>query len=645
MITLKSGVATGVRLISTRHLVLTLACVFAGIIPAHGESVKPVDRIVIGPNILVSRDGDIPHCETMVAANPRDPKNLVGGSIVMVGGDASFATKPYVSFDGGANWTDINLPTGSSGDPQVGFGITGTAYFIGLNFDGMTFYRSEDGGKTWNKGLNLGKHHDHEMLTTDLTYGPYAGRVYLTDEADVPGSKEMEDLQMRRRVVLFRSTDDGRSFLGPIEVARGNNTGMGAENLVLFSDGTLFIPIIEYPNYAIDKKADSWKLVFALSQDGGVTFSPLQTISTIRFGGAEAMRSAQRSGQVDQMGAPVFAVDRQGKFRDRIYAAWTDFDGTRYRLMLTWSNDRGKNWVKPKLVDPGAPAYASQFQPMIAVDSKGTLGIMYYDTEGFPKRDQFLVSFTGSTDGGETLLPKKRLSSEVSQPFGSGNVRPGPFTTAERGMITADFVSGVSRWVDGGDYIGLTVSDDDVFHPFWADARSGTYQLYSAPVRIMTAAEEEAQGAQPALLSAAAKEKVSVSDKVTLIFDPISYDQQTREAILPIRLKNISNETLYPPFQVEVKELAHPYMIKSHEPLDPPVILNATNGKQGVGATFDYSTAIGDFPALEPGAVTSAIPWRLQAASAVKTNFHLGIEVTGHTLKPQPAAETKSGGQ
>src|SRR5581483_9381739 len=96
-------------------------------------------RMIIGPNILVSRDGDVPHCETMIAANPRDPKNLVGGSIVGTTESASFVTKPYVSFDGGAEWNDINLPTGSSGDPQVGFGINGTAYFVGLNFEGMTF--------------------------------------------------------------------------------------------------------------------------------------------------------------------------------------------------------------------------------------------------------------------------------------------------------------------------------------------------------------------------------------------------------------------------------------------------------------------------------------------------------------------------
>src|SRR5688500_13377739 len=42
---------------------------------------RPV-RIVVGPEFLVSRDGDVAHTETMIAANPRDPKNLIGGSIV-----------------------------------------------------------------------------------------------------------------------------------------------------------------------------------------------------------------------------------------------------------------------------------------------------------------------------------------------------------------------------------------------------------------------------------------------------------------------------------------------------------------------------------------------------------------------------------
>jgi hypothetical protein len=601
---------------------LAVACALAA---AGAETPGP--RIVVGPNILVSRDGDVAHCETMIAADPTDPKNLLGGSIVMIRPDGGSANKAYVSSDGGSTWTDVTFPEEmehGGGDPQVGFGITGTAYFVGLS-NGMNFYRSEDKGKIWSKPVNLGRNHDHEMLITDHTFGPFAGRIYLTDESDVPGSREMEDLQMRRRVVLFRSVDDGRSFIGPIEVARGNNTGLAAQNLLVLSDGTLFIPMIEYPNYATDKDAATWKAVFSLSSDGGVTFSPPRPIAEIRFGGVKAMRKAQGSGRVDQMAGPVFAVDPGGVFRDRIYAAWTDFEGDRYRLVVTWSGDRGKTWSAPRPLDPGAPGYASQFQPMVAVNPDGVLGVYWYDTDGFPSRDRFEISFTASLDGGQTFLPKVRVSSATSSPFGSGNLRPGPFVHAERGLVTASFVSGMSRWPAGGDYIGLTAGRDGVFHPFWTDGRSGTYQLYTAPIRVLS-------GGEPA---APAPEKVaaSLSDKVTLVFDPIQYDRDTREVLLAVRLKNVSKQALYPPFSVEIKELAHPYSVKAHEEVDTPTILNASNGKTGVGAAFDYSKALHDLESLEPEAVTDAILWRFKAASAVKTSFHFGAEITGYVAK------------
>jgi hypothetical protein len=38
-------------------------------------------KIVVGPNYLVSHDGDFPHCEMMIAANPLDARNLMATSI------------------------------------------------------------------------------------------------------------------------------------------------------------------------------------------------------------------------------------------------------------------------------------------------------------------------------------------------------------------------------------------------------------------------------------------------------------------------------------------------------------------------------------------------------------------------------------
>ena len=205
-------------------------------------------------------------------------------------------------------------------------------------------------------------------------------------------------------------------------------------------------------------------------------------------------------------------------------------------------------------------------------------------------------------------------------------------------MVIADFISGISRWPNGGDYIGMTADGDGMFHPFWTDARSGTYQLYTAAIQVTAEHPKEA--------SAQAKRvQASISDRVTLVFDPIQYDQQKREVVLPVRLKNTSKEKLYPPFQVEIKELIHPYTAKAHEEQDLPVFLNASNGKTGVGAVFDYSKALGDLDVLEPDAVTDAIEWKIKTASPVQTNFHLGTVITGFVDSRSQEKSTTEKGQ
>ena len=112
---------------------------------------------------------------------------------------------------------------------------------------------------------------------------------------------------------------------------------------------------------------------------------------------------------------------------------------------------------------------------------------------------------------------------------------------------------------------------------------------------------------------------------------------EKREVLLSVRLKNTSKDALYPPFQVEIKELIHPYQVKSGDADKAivPEILNSANGKRGVGATFDYSKAIHDLDSLAPDAVTDAVVWRLKAPSPVKTSFHMGTEVSGFVAKKE----------
>jgi hypothetical protein len=92
-------------------------------------------RLLVGPDVLVSRDGESPHVELMIAANPRRPGNLVGAAITGTGPDGSDATSSYASFDGGATWKAVPLPeprAAGGGDPQVTFTAAGTALHAAL---------------------------------------------------------------------------------------------------------------------------------------------------------------------------------------------------------------------------------------------------------------------------------------------------------------------------------------------------------------------------------------------------------------------------------------------------------------------------------------------------------------------------------
>ena len=90
---------------------------------AFGESAAQV-RIAVGPNVLVSRDGDVSHVESAVAANPSDSLNLVATAITFTLPQGGYVNKTYATFDGGFSWYDARLPEDrdlGSIDPKVAF--------------------------------------------------------------------------------------------------------------------------------------------------------------------------------------------------------------------------------------------------------------------------------------------------------------------------------------------------------------------------------------------------------------------------------------------------------------------------------------------------------------------------------------------
>src|SRR5258708_13506812 len=102
------------------------------------------------------------------------------------------------------------------------------------------------------------------------------------------------------------------------------------------------------------------------------------------------------------------AGDTRGeRFRDRIYMAYTETRSAKQggRLVVRWSADKGRTWTAPKDIVAESRDAVSQFQPAVAVNKDGTVGVMWYDTRESNGREEFNVYFAPSADGREPWSP------------------------------------------------------------------------------------------------------------------------------------------------------------------------------------------------------------------------------------------------
>ncbi|MGH9367835.1 MAG: sialidase family protein, partial [Thermoanaerobaculia bacterium] len=437
-----------------KTFVLTLGVVgFATAEPSAGaEPTAP--RIIVGPNILVSRDGDVPHVELMVATSPRTTKNLVGGAITATRPGGGMACRAYSSTDGGYSWKASEFPEQvefGGGDPQVAYTAQGTALFVALTMNksdkgkdcaSMHVWRSEDGGNRWlaPAEIKCSPSWDHEQIVVDYTKGKYAGRIYLAVLYDYPVY----------RVGVFRSDDDGRTWTGPVEAANGGGTiGINDVTPMVLSDGTLLVPYGDFeflPEKRKSKGKGTSNLWVVSSSDGGVTFSAPKKAVTQQYDLASLSLLA---------GFPKFATSGGSKsYPDRLYVAWEDARLGPYRILFSSSADRGKTWSEPKPLDARVPSSTHQFQPALAVNPDGVLAVTWYDTRDSSEASHFHQYFRASLDGGETFLPTIQISSAPSNLKGQGNMLVTPTVFVHEETISMGLLSAASRWASGGDYMG-----------------------------------------------------------------------------------------------------------------------------------------------------------------------------------------------
>jgi hypothetical protein len=113
-------------------------------------------------------------------------------------------------------------------------------------------------------------------------------------------------------------------------------------------------------------------------------------------------------------------------------------------------------------------------------------------------------------------------------------------------------LSAAGRWGNGGEYSGMAADTDGAFHPFWADSRTGTFQAWTARVRVQTGTGPTTQGAATAQTTIGPVAEITSS--LELVTDPSRYDPATKEIELRIRLKNTSDRTFDGPLTLTIRK-------------------------------------------------------------------------------------------
>jgi hypothetical protein len=551
--------------------------------------------ISVGPNVQVSKPFPmLGHYENVAAGDPSHPGRLLVCSTVAHQDLASQGNHCYVSFDNGKTWTTVlELDLGRrNSDPYVTYGRGDTAFVVSEYMPGPTrahgrddIYRSVDGGKRWERAASLPLF-DRESIVVDKTNSRYAGRVYFSAVShgyEGPTGRAAS-------VVLFRSTDGGSSFVGPVVRPTVEGSGLlGSSNSVVLSDGTLVFTTFMYkkgrsPN-ALDEgdlqRTGNAQLQLLTSVDGGESFKPWITVSDVYLD-----LQLSQGGLYAQL-----AVDPGSRFfKDRLYAVWPDVGSGRINIRFAYSVDQGNTWSAPiTLNDDRAPLERfrgpDHMLPVIGVNEAGVVLVVWYDRRESGDNMGWRIRTTASLDGGVTFTPSVVVS-EAANVFrdqtgwiqgepgisGGGTLPRG----APMGRPIEVDLSINPFYLSGGHTSGMAVGADGVFHPIWSDNRTGISQLWTAPITVRGSVEKHG--------SRDLAELDDITDYLTLETQSTGYDRSTNTLTLTTRLKNTSRDTLRAPLKVRVIGLT--------SQLGVPVVVGAANGVSTAGAIWDFSNAI-----------------------------------------------------
>jgi hypothetical protein len=430
--------------------------------------------------------------ETAIAVDPANPKHLVvGANDYRVCCDSTALNDgtgwAYVSNDGGASWTDVQVPgltvqTGdSAGDPAMSIGPDGTVYYANIVFSrisptsGVAVSVSHDGGLTWdapnmvafNNAANF--FNDKELVAA----GPDGSVVVTWTRFDSGAHGES---YLRSPIVMAISRDHGHTWNRQgSEVSDEAHPFDQGSYPVFGPDGALYVAYeggTPTTGYATDVT------VMARSTDLGLSFSNVEIGRVFddldcypMFGGRQTL-----TGEHFRLNSyPDLSVD---PITGRIAVVWADnegagncgtghasFSGTTSAQVKLVSGAWG-GLSTPSRVTGGS---GDKVFPSVAIHA-GKVAVGYYTRDYAathnPAVCNVAINNSGAPGDQSVTVPNSvclDYAARVSTDGFAGETR-----------LTSEGSNPYEMFADGsfiGDYTQMVSGSDGVAHAAWTDFR------------------------------------------------------------------------------------------------------------------------------------------------------------------------------
>jgi hypothetical protein len=277
------------------------------------------------------------------------------------------------------------------------------------------FYRSNDGGQTWN-GLEsttpgdprrelTRRGSDKEFLHVDkFATSPNRDNLYLT----------WHDSNVMK---FSRSTNLGNTWSSVLTLSSGSTeSGIGSDITTDKSGNVYYF----WPAF------NSRRILVRKSTNGGTSFAPTVAVANTQDGFDFAIPAMETRRAFIYVAADADLTN--GAFANSIYAAWTDTtaaeSGTpannHARIQVAFSRNGGASWTVTTPHETADAGSVDRFHPWLAVGADGKVYVIYYDTRRDPARVAVDIFYSVSSDGAQTWSTPARLTSVISPQIDTG---------------------------------------------------------------------------------------------------------------------------------------------------------------------------------------------------------------------------------